>query len=136
MNNLYGILMVGRQHDVSNYYYKKCAYPIIPQACHELLEQLFGALSDARMHFVAAAVCDMVLHTTLRNDILELDPVNTYTPVKRHGDELLCDIVTSPETRRTILVMLDADIRERVQLANWPEFLGGVSLHLLRRTTK
>ena len=136
MNNLYGILMVGRQRDVSNYYYKKCAHPIIPQACRDLLDQLFGALSDARMHFVAAAVCDMVLHTTFRNDILELDPVNTYTPVKRHDDELLYDIVTPPETRDTVMPLLDADIRERLQLATWPEFLGGVSLHLLRRTTK
>lgn len=136
MNRLYAILMSGRTNDTDNYYYKRHTRPVCPDACRELVDLLFGALDDQLMHFVAAAVCAMVLHTTFRNEILALDPVNTYTPVKRHGDELLCDIVTSPETRRNILVMLDADIRERLQLANWPEFLGGVSLHLLRRIAK
>jgi len=127
--------MTGRSADPTNYYYKRHTRGVYPLPCRELVGQLFGSLDDDRMHFVAAAVCDMVLHTSFREQILKLDPVNTYTPVKRHSSELLYDIVTPVESRETIVKSLDADIRDRLQTAPWPEFLGGVSLHLLRRIT-
>lgn len=134
MNKLYAILMTGRTADSENYYFKRHVKPVCPKVCKDIIASLFGSLSDSRMHFVAAAVCDMVMHTSFQKEILQLDSPNTYTPISRHDDELLYDVISPPDTREWIIKLLDADIQERLQLSNWPEFLGGVSLYLLRHT--
>lgn len=134
MNKLYALLLHERVKDTESPYFKRHSFVSCPKNCRNILDALFGAVSDAKMLFVAAAVCEIVLHTSFRDDILKYDEINTYTPVEvdDHG-YLLYDVTTPPDTREDVLKLLDTDIRERLQLATWPEFLGGVALHILRR---
>ena len=134
MNKLYALLLYGRAKNTESPYFKRHATVNCPKNCRAILDTLFGAVPNAKMLFVASAICEMVLHTTFRNEILKYDATNTYTPVELEVPEYsLWDVTTPLEVREDVLSLLDIDIRERLQMSTWPEFIGGVALHILRR---
>lgn len=138
MNKLYAIL-ISLVTAPSGYYVKKHTPVTNNTKSLALLRKFTAMVPDDSMCMFACAVCALAVESMFRNEILALDPENTYQPVGRDpsvpdGSASACmqPLMLPAEQMKSVMGYLDEDIRARLIVPSWPEVASGVCLQLLR----
>lgn len=141
MNRLYGLLTFEiRDKSIDAYYDKKCTRQTPSKKGKDIINTIMSGVPETRIPVFACFVCNAVLDTAFGDDILALDPNNTYTSITRdpdwdgaQGALLLHDLIMRPSTLRAGLRQyLDSDIASRVMLPEWMDCMAAGCLQLLR----
>lgn len=138
MNTLYGLLTSSL--DNPSGYYVKLHTPVTHTTRSQRLRDMFVAhVPDDRLCLFACAVCHMSLGTVFGREIAALDPENTYAmpvrdPSASAEDPSLCmyDLTLGPDAMKSLMSLVDQDIRERLVAPSWPEYAAAICLQLLR----
>lgn len=140
MNTLYWILTSGvRPLDKSDFYYKVSEPVLLTQRMTSLRDAIMSGVPVNRVPEVACFICGAAIHTQLGKEIMELDSNNTYTefekdPGKAMVDTATCiyDMVGTYEDARTIIGLLDQDLKDSLVVPSWIESMSAACLQLLR----
>lgn len=135
-NILYGMLAAGKIPE-SAAYWKRHTSVASTRSAASLRAILVPNYDDPRLDLYVSTVCAAVLETAFGNDISRLDPDNTYElPELPRGSmssrPKLYELTKSPSAMRRIVRLLDEDIRDRLTVPTWLDYMAAGCLQLLR----
>lgn len=136
-NILYGMLARSGVPESDRYYKRHVQVPatVNASALADLLvpARLRGA-DSGRLGLFVSAVCAAVLDTAFGNEIVALDPDNTYDrPLPPQGSRpVLYDLTCPPDELAGLRGLLDNDINERLVAPQWIDYMAAGCLQLLR----
>ncbi len=137
MNKLYSILI--GMTPVSGWYFKRSSQYMITDRINAIRSILLQDVPEDRLPMFVCTLCDLVRMSTFGNEILELDPNNTYQDITRpidaeHNDDTYCihDLIKPATAFSTLRRYLADDINNRVNHESWIELMGAGCLQLLR----
>lgn len=140
INKLYSLLM-DSQTVSGNTRFTKMTTPVFhTKKSREVQSILLRAAKDAaqeKLALLASFVCYMVRFTDFGEEIMSLDPVNTYVPVERNNTDVDSSMCISELTSTTYVTTelkryLDKDIIERLSVATWLDYMAAGCLQMLR----
>lgn len=138
MNRLYGLL-VAKSMAPSGWYAKEHTPVAHSVKSQELYDAFTAGVPVERLPLFACVVCQLAVKSMFKDEILALDPENTYTTVIRNPEspsgstsDVMSDLLSDHESMRRLFKYLDNDIRERLVVPTWVETASAVCLQLLR----
>ena len=139
MNRLYGILTAWTNTQSAEYdkRYDQIKYDA---NMLEMVGKLMQRVPAAKVGLFACYVCNAVLGTMFADEILELDPDNTYTEPQTPAGGADLSAYTLHDTMPTafysseLLRYLDGDILDRLTVPTCLDVVAGTCLQLLRRS--
>ena len=141
MNTLYGLL--ADAVSISGWYMKKYNPLFHTDKSKALQTLMLSEVPAAKIPMFICVVCSVVISTGFGEEILALDPNNTYNPVGRppgtsSEDQafLMCDLIGTEKSYKLFQRYLDEDIKKRLVVPTWTEHLAAACLQILRETVK
>lgn len=142
MNKLYGILVFGLDDGLlQGYYDKRHVTPMISDKGLELRDAFISKIPTERLALFACCVCYLAASGSLSQEILKLDPINTYTalgrdPANPNGEDdpaqCMWDMTDSAAKAYSYKKWLDDDLVEQLVVPTWPELVSVICVQLLR----
>lgn len=144
MNKLFSILMQYKAVPAAFAWYAKRTSPVmITSKMKKLVDIVTLDVPDTRLALYVSNICYLVLQTQYGPEILQLDPDNTYVPVKRdpnvaHSNQDYCmhNLIQPAGKYKMVKAFLDNDILDLVDTNSWLDCIGAACLQLLREASK
>ena len=141
MNDLYALLTYKQPTGDGSYYVKRHTQAKHTYASTEIADAITAHVPDNRICMFACVLCNAVLFTRFKADILAYDKNNTYTPVKRPpsvlGDDSSCcmhDLCLTDTEMHSLLKYVDKDILDRITVHTWLDDMAALCLQMLRES--
>lgn len=140
MNKLYAILISGHESTIAGSYYAKKYFPAVhTDRTRKICEDMLHGIPESKLPMFVCYLCTAVGDTIFGQDIIRLDPENTYVEFTRDpaasGDdarETLWSITKSEKDMRWLYKWLDQDIKDRLMLPGWLDIMAALCLQMLR----
>jgi hypothetical protein len=143
INKLYGVLLgTSVVPAVYEWYKKKFTVCKTNDKINNILAILCLTVPETRRAVFACLICNAVLHTIFGKEIENLDPVNTYVPVKRPTDDnddqdfCLFQMIGNSQSYQALKQYLDDDIKEKLVAPTFVDYIAAGCLQILRELAK
>jgi len=141
MNDLYALLTYKQPDGDGSYYVKRHSPAKHTDTSMVLADAIMANVPDSRACMFASVLCNAVLYTRFKDDILVYDANNTYAPVKRPPGALgdapgfcMHDLCLNAQEMRKLTQRVSSDIMDRITTHTWLDDMAAVCLQMLKES--
>lgn len=131
MNTLYGMLVAGKVQDEGAYAHRH-GHVSLSDREKALRDDLVSGISPSLVPLLATLVCWQALSTRFSEDILALDPQNTYVKPSSLTGDLAYSVLGGCARLEALRHYLDKDILDRLEAPVVFDWYAAYGLQLLR----